>query len=90
MCNVTHSGDNMPDYDIEAMRVDHHARTCASWTHTAFMRQAASCAIAVASYGGAWYAAKAELRAARRATRAMQGSSDPPPGDILPVPAVAA
>ena len=55
---MAHSGDNVPDYDIEATRLDHQARTLASWTHTAFMRQAVSCAIAVASYGGAWSAAK--------------------------------
>ena len=40
----------------------HHGRTWASWTHTAFMRQAVACATAVAAYGGATYAAKCEMR----------------------------
>ena len=35
----------------------------------AALRQAVACAIAVASYGGAAYAAKAELRASRRDNR---------------------
>ena len=60
--NVAHSGDAAPDYDIEAPRFDHHGRTWASWTHTAFMRQAVACATAVATYGGATYAAKCEMR----------------------------
>ena len=90
VCNVVHSGDNVPDYDIEAARFDSHARTWASWTHTAFMRQAVACAIAVASYGGARYAAKAELRAARRDDRPGAGGDGPIVGDIIPVPAVAA
>ena len=47
---------------IEAPRFDHHGRTWASWTHTAFMRQAVACATAVATYGGATYAAKCEMR----------------------------
>ena len=88
--NVAHSGDNTPDYDIEATRFDNHARTWASWTHTAFMRQAVACAIAVASYGGAMYAAKSELRAARREPGAGTRDSEPPGGDYIPVPAVAA
>ena len=88
--NDAHSGDNTPDYDIEATRFDNHARTWASWTHTAFMRQAVACAIAVASYGGAMYAAKSELRAARREPGAGTRDSEPPGGDYIPVPAVAA
>ena len=90
ICNVNHSGDSAPDYDIEAARFDNHARTWASWTHTAFLRQAVACAIAVASYGGARYAAKAELRAARRDDRPETGACDPIVGDIMQVPAVAA
>ena len=90
VCNVAHSGDGAPDYDIEAVRFDSHARTWASWTHTAFLRQAVACAIAVASYGGARYAAKAELRAARRDDRPEPVGGGPIVGDILPVPAVAA
>ena len=62
MANIAHSGDAAPDYDIEAPRFDHHGRTWASWTHTAFMRQAVACATAVAAYGGATYAAKCEMR----------------------------
>jgi len=53
-------------------------------------RQAVSCAIAMASQGGAWYAAKEELRAAHRNTRAVPNASDPPQVDILPEPAAAA
>ena len=59
---ATDSGDAAPDYDIEAPRFDHHGRTWASWTHTAFMRQAVACATAVATFGGATYAAKCEMR----------------------------
>ena len=62
MANVAHSGDAAPDYDIEAQRFDHHGRTWALWTHTAFMRQAVACATAVATFGGATYAAKCEMR----------------------------
>ena len=62
VANVAHSGDAAPDYDIEAPRFDHHGRTWASWTHTAFMRQAVACATAVATFGGATYAAKCEMR----------------------------
>ena len=77
-------------FHIEAARFDSHARTWASWTHTAFLRQAVACAIAVASYGGARYAAKAELRAARRDNRPGSGNSGPTVGDLMPVPGVAA
>ena len=49
-----------------------------------------ACAIAVASYGGARYAAKAELRAARRDDRPEAGGGGPIVGDTIPVPAVAA
>ena len=90
ICNVAHSGDDAPDYDIEAARFDSHARTWASWTHTAFLRQAVACATAVASYGGATYAAKAELRAARRDNRPGSRNNDPNVGDLMPVPGIAA
>ena len=90
ICNINHSGDNVPDYDIEADRFDSHARTWASWTHTAFLRQAVACAVAVASYGGARYAAKAELRSARRDNITGAGDGDPDVGALLPEPAVAA
>ena len=49
-----------------------------------------TCAVAVASYGGARYAAKAELRAARRDNRSEAGEDGPGVGDLLPEPAVAA
>ena len=90
ICNINHSGDNAPDYDIEAARFDNHARTWASWTHTAFLRQAVACAIAVASYGGARYVAKAELRTARRNHRPEAGGDSSDEGGLLPEPAVAA
>ena len=75
MANVAHSGDAAPDYDIEAPRFDHHGRTWASWTHTAFMRQAVACATAVATYGGATYAAKSEMRDIRSSAPRPQGGS---------------
>ena len=50
--SVAHSGDEVPDYDVEAERFDHDARTWSSWTHTAFIRQMVACAVAVDSYGG--------------------------------------
>ena len=53
-------------------------------------RQAVACAVAVASYGGARYAAKAELRTARRDNMAGAGDGDPDVGALLPEPAVAA
>ena len=62
VANVAHSGDAAPDYDIEAPRFDHHGRAWAPWTHTASMRQAVACATAVATFGGATYAAKCEMR----------------------------
>ena len=49
-----------------------------------------ACAVAVASYGGARYAAKAELRAARRDNRPGTGEGDSSVEDLLPEPAVAA
>ena len=82
--NVAHSGDNTPDYDIEAPRFDSHGRTWASWTHTAYLRQAVACAVAVASYGGARYAAKAELRGARRDNHTAADNSNPPSGGVIP------
>ena len=90
ICNVNHSGDSAPDYDIEAARFDNHARTWASWTHTAYMRQAVACAIAVASYGGARYAAKEEIRAARRGNGSEAADDGSGVGELLPEPAVAA
>ena len=90
ICNINHSGDNAPDYDIEAARFDNHARTWASWTHTAFLRQAVACAVAVASYGGARYVAKAELRTAHGNHRPEARDDGPDGGGILPEPAVAA
>ena len=54
------------------------------------MRQAVACAVAVASYGGARYAAKAELRSARRDNITGAGDGDPDVGASLPEPAVAA
>jgi len=48
-------------YRRPAPRFDHHGRTWASWTHTASMRQAVACATAVATFGGATYAAKCEM-----------------------------
>ena len=47
-------------------------------------------AIAVASYGGARYVAKAELRAARRDNRPETGGGGPTVGGFISVPAVAA
>ena len=89
-CNMSHSGDKVPDYDFEAHRFGHHTRAWASWERTASMGQAASCAIAVAPHGGAWHAAKAEMRAEHKASRAAQGASDAPQGGMLPGPAPAA
>ena len=54
------------------------------------MRQAVACVVAVASYGGARYAAKAELRAARRGNGPEAGDDGSGVGDLLPEPAVAA
>ena len=90
ICNISHSGDNAPDYDIEADRFDNHARTWSSWTHTAFLRQAVACAIAVASYGGASYVAKAEMRTARRDHRSEAGDGSSDEEGLIPEPAVAA
>ena len=49
---TAHSGDNVPDYNIEVERFDHHARTWALWTHTMFTRQMVACAIANGTYKG--------------------------------------
>ena len=76
IANVIHSGDGAPDYDIEAPRFDHHGRTWSSWTHTAFLRQAVACAIAVATYGGAKSAARVEVRG-------LRNSASHPQGDLL-------
>ena len=49
-----------------------------------------ACAIAVASYGGARYAAKAEIRAARRGNGSEAADDGSGVGELLPEPAVAA
>ena len=90
ICNVNHSGDTAPDYDIEAARFDSPVRTWASWTHTTFLRQAVACAVAVASYEGARHVAKAELRTTRRDNRPETGNDGSDVGYLLPEPAVAA
>ena len=60
---TAHTGDNVPDYNIEVERFDHHARTWASWTHTMFTRQMVACAIANGTYKGL----KTQSRKAMRA-----------------------
>ena len=93
IANVAHSGYGAPDYDIEAPRFDHHGRTWASWTHTAFMRQAVACATAVATYGGATYAAKAEIRDLHSSASYLQGdllAADRAPPAPMPEPMCAA
>ena len=93
IANVAHSGDGAPDYDLEAPRFDHYGRTWASWTHTAFMRQAVACATAVATYGGATYAAKEEIRALRSSAPHLQGdllAADRVPLAPVPEPICAA
>ena len=89
VANVAHSGDAAPDYDIEAPRFDHHGRTWASWTHTAFMRQAVACATAVATFGGATYAAKCEMRDLHSAASHHQAgelAEDAEPLEPMPEP----
>ena len=49
---TAHTGDDIADYNIEAERFDHHARTWASWTHHAFTRQMVACAMASGTYAG--------------------------------------
>ena len=93
LVNVAHSGDAAPDYDIEAPRFDHHGRTWASWTHTAFMRQAVACATAVATFGGATYAAKCEMRDLHSAASQHQVgelAEDDEPPEPMPEPMCAA
>ena len=93
VANVAHSGDAAPDYDIEAPRFDHHGRTWASWTHTAFMRQAVACATAVATFGGATYAAKCEMRDIHSAASHHQVgelAEDAEPLEPMPEPMCAA
>ena len=93
VANVAHSGDAAPDYDIEAPRFDHHGRTWASWTHTAFMRQAVACATAVATFGGATYAAKCEMRDLHSAASHHQVgelAEDAEPLEPMPEPMCAA
>ena len=90
---TAHSGDGAPDYDLEAPRFDHYGRTWASWTHTAFMRQAVACATAVATCGGATYAAKEEIRALRSSASHLQGdllAADRVPLAPVPEPICAA
>ena len=93
VANVAHSGDEAPGCDIEAPRFDHHGRTWAPWTHTAFMRQAVACATAVATYGGATHAAKAEVRGLHSSTPHPQGgllAADRAPPALMPEPMCAA
>ena len=93
LANVAHSGDAAPDYDIEAPRFDHHGRTWASWTHTAFMRQAVACATAVATFGGATYAAKCEMRDLHSAASQHQVgelAEDDEPPEPMPEPVCSA
>ena len=52
MQRTTHTGYDIADYNIEAERFDHHARTWASWTHHAFTRQMVACAMASGTYAG--------------------------------------
>ena len=52
MLRTAHTGDDIPDFNIEAERFDHHARTWASWTHHAFTRQMVACAMATGTYAG--------------------------------------
>ena len=62
-------------------------------THTAFMRQAVACATAVATYGGATYAAKEEIRALRSSAPHLQGdllAADRVPLAPVPEPICAA
>ena len=85
--------DAAPDYDIEAPRFDHHGRTWASWTHTAFMRQAVACATAVATFGGATYAAKCEMRDLHSAASQHQVgelAEDDEPPEPMPEPVCSA
>ena len=49
---TAHTGDDIADYNIEAERFDHHARTWASWTHHAFTRQMVACAMASGTFAG--------------------------------------
>ena len=93
LANVAHSGDAAPGYDIEAPRFDHHGRTWASWTHTAFMRQAVACATAVATFGGATYAAKCEMRDLHSAASQHQVgelAEDDEPPESMPEPVCSA
>ena len=90
---ATIPSDAAPDYDIEAPRFDHHGRTWASWTHTAFMRQAVACATAVATFGGATYAAKCEMRDLHSAASHHQVgelAEDAEPLEPMPEPMCAA
>ena len=60
---TAHTGDNIPDYNTEAKRFNHHARTWASWTHNAFTWQMVACAIATGTYKGVTARSRAAIRA---------------------------
>ena len=65
----------------------------ASWTHTAFMRQAVACATAVATFGGATYAAKCEMRDLHSAASQHQVgelAEDDEPPEPMPEPVCSA
>ena len=49
---VAHSGDKKPEWDMGAVRFEHHAKTWACWTHMAFVQQWVACATANATYAG--------------------------------------
>ena len=81
---VKHSGDEMPDWAIEVERFDHHARTWASWTHSAFMRHAVACAVARGTYKGV----RAHVReeAYKQRTGAARASAEYALGESMPCP----
>ena len=82
---VKHSGDEMPDWALEVERFDHHSRTWASWTHSAFMRQATACAVARGTYKGV----RAHVREAAYKQRVAVANQAPAygRGEAMPVPA---
>ena len=60
---TTHTGDDIADFNIEAERFDHHARTWASWTHHALTRQMVACAMASGACAGATARSREMVRA---------------------------
>ena len=60
---TAHTGDDIADFNIEAERFDHHARTWASWTHHAFTRQMVACAMASGTYAGVTARSREMVRA---------------------------